>query len=74
MSTAQAVAAAFTEEDDVDDTFVVATASTKSARIKGTWQMYWGGQTFNFVDKQRFTIPSDLFDYLKSRDCIYDTL
>lgn len=74
MSTAQVVAAAFTEEDDVADTFVVATEATKSARIKGTWKMYWGAQTFDFVDKQRYTIPADLFEYLKSRDNVYDTL
>lgn len=74
MSTAQKAAEAFTEEDDVPDTFVVATKTERSARIKGTWQMFWGDKIYNFTDKGRFTIPADLYEYLKNRDCIYDTI
>lgn len=75
MSTAQKVAEAFTEDDnDFEDTDVIATESFKSARIKGTWDMYWGSDVFKFEDRKRFTIPADLYKYLKARDCIYDTI
>ena len=45
-----------------------------SARIKGTWTMYWGSQIYNFEDGKRFRIPRDLFAYLRKNGNIYDTL
>jgi len=44
------------------------------ARIKGTWTMFWGQQVFNFEDGNRYTIPRDLYNYLKNSGNIYDTL
>lgn len=44
------------------------------ARVKGTWNMYWGGSVYNFVDGKRFNIPTDLYDYLRKNGNIYDTL
>lgn len=52
---------------EVKDDFV-------SARIKGTWTMYWGQQIYNFEDGKRFRIPRDLFAYLRKSGNIYDTL
>lgn len=48
--------------------------TTKSARVKGTWTMYWGTQVWDFADGQRYDLPVDLFEYLRSRSNIYDTL
>jgi hypothetical protein len=65
-------------EDDSDNIEEVAesvvTHDLKTARIKGTWTMYWGAEVFEFEDGKRFRIPIDLFNYLKARSCIYDTL
>lgn len=58
---------------EVADEVVVAD-DLVSARIKGTWTMSWGSAKFNFEDGKRYRIPRDLFQYLKSRSCIYDTL
>ena len=58
---------------EVSDEVVVAD-DLVSARIKGTWDMIWGDNTYPFVDGKRYRIPRDLFQYLKSRSCIYDTL
>jgi len=44
------------------------------ARVKGTWTMFWGQQVFNFEDGNRYTIPRDLYNYLKNSGNIYDTL
>jgi hypothetical protein len=48
--------------------------TTKNAKIKGTWTMYWGTTKWNFIDGHRYDIPLDLFDYLKRSGNIYDTL
>jgi len=70
----------FSEEDESDDALVieepttVATESTVSARVKGTWKMYWGSKVFDFKDGQRYRIPRDLFQYLKKHGNIYDTM
>jgi hypothetical protein len=48
--------------------------ATKSARVKGTWTMYYGDGVWDFVDGQRYDLPLDLFNYLKASRCIYDTL
>ena len=45
-----------------------------SARVKGTWTMFWGQLVFNFEDGTRYTIPRDLYNYLKNSGNIYDTL
>lgn len=47
---------------------------TMTARVKGSWTMFWGKTTWNFVDGQRYKLPRDLFDYLKRSGNIYDTL
>ncbi len=44
------------------------------ARVKGTWTMFWGHQVFNFEDGTRYTIPRDLYNYLRNSGNIYDTL
>lgn len=48
--------------------------TTKSVRVKGTWTMYWGSQVWDFADGQRYELPVDLFDYLRSHGNIYDTM
>lgn len=53
---------------------IIVTPTTRIARIKGTWLMQWGPDKFNFVDGRRYEIPLDLFEYLKRRGNIYDTL
>ncbi len=49
-------------------------SNTIQARVKGTWTMFWGQQVFNFEDGTRYTIPRDLYNYLKNSGNIYDTL
>lgn len=46
----------------------------KSARVKGTWTMYWGASRYVFEDGKRYRLPMDLFKYLKAHGNIYDTL
>lgn len=45
-----------------------------SARVKGTWKMFWGTQVYNFEDGKRYRLPRDLFAYLRKSGNIYDTL
>lgn len=52
----------------------IVTPTTKNARVKGTWVMHWGPDKFNFVDGRRYDLPKDLFEYLRRRGNIYDTL
>lgn len=52
----------------------IVTPTTRGVRIKGTWVLQWGPDKFNFVDGRRYEIPLDLFEYLKSRGNIYDTM
>lgn len=47
---------------------------TKKARIKGTWRMYWGTDAYDFEDGNTYTIPTGLYNHLKSYGNIYDTL
>ena len=73
-------------EVEADDTVVYTTPETAetivgdtedsivSARVKGTWVMTWGTERFDFEDGKRYRIPKDLFNYLKARSCIYDTM
>jgi hypothetical protein len=45
-----------------------------NARIKGTWKMFWGTNSYDFVDGKRYKIPKDLYAYLRKSSNIYDTL
>ena len=45
-----------------------------SARVKGSWVMFWSQSTYSFVDGQRYKLPRELFNYLKKSGNIYDTL
>ena len=68
------------EEDEVvvdEPTTVIATSPDSnlvSARVKGTWTMFWGRSRYEFVDGKRYKLPKDLFAYLRSSGNIYDTL
>ena len=53
---------------------VVVKDDLRTARVKGTWTMYWGLETFEFETGKRYRIPADLYEYLKAAECIYDTL
>lgn len=45
-----------------------------TAKVKGTWVMFWGQEKFNFEDGKRYKLPKDLFQYLRASGNIYDTL
>jgi len=45
-----------------------------SARVKGSWVMFWSQSSYSFVDGQRYKLPRELFNYLKKSGNIYDTL
>jgi hypothetical protein len=53
---------------------MAADSNLVSARVKGTWKMFWGRASYNFEDGKRYKLPRDLFNYLKSSGNIYDTL
>ena len=53
--------------NEVDDDFV-------TAKVKGTWVMFWGSKKFDFTDGRRYKLPKDLFQYLRKSGNIYDTL
>jgi len=53
---------------------MAADANLVSARVKGTWKMFWGHTSYNFEDGKRYKLPKDLFNYLRSSGNIYDTL
>lgn len=48
--------------------------TTKNAKIKGTWTMFWGTTKWDFIDGHRYDLPVDLFAYLRKSGNIYDTL
>lgn len=50
------------------------TSSEVSARVKGSWTMFWGHDTWIFNDGKRYKLPRGLFEYLKKNGNIYDTL
>ena len=62
---------------DRDETEVL-DPSTKgelvSARVKGSWVMFWSQSSYSFVDGQRYKLPRELFNYLKKSGNIYDTI
>lgn len=65
------------EIDDLEYTPVVEVnpvSNTVSARVKGTWKMFWGSATYDFVDGKRYNLPKDLYTYLRQSGNIYDTL
>jgi hypothetical protein len=63
------------EEEDVSlPEPVVVTPTHRRARVKGTWTMFYGDQMFDFIDGQTYTLPTELFDYLRTRGNIYDTM
>ena len=65
------------EDDVVSYQPLVATnteSDTKSARVKGTWKMFWGQLSFDFEDGKRYKLPKDLYEYLRASGNIYDTL
>jgi hypothetical protein len=77
------------QQDDIDETVEVLEETPKAviaatptaqagdfvtARVKGTWKMYWGRTTFEFVDGKRYKLPRDLYDYLVRHSNIYDTV
>jgi len=49
-------------------------SSEVSARVKGSWTMFWGQDTWIFNDGHRYKLPRGLFEYLKKNGNIYDTL
>jgi hypothetical protein len=49
-------------------------SSEVSARVKGSWTMFWGQETWIFDDGRRYKLPRGLFEYLKKNGNIYDTL
>ena len=53
---------------------VIVSPTTKSAKVKGTWTMYYGTSRWDFVDGRRYDLPLDLFEYLRKNGNIYDTL
>lgn len=53
---------------------LIAKPSTRRARIKGSWTMYWGLETFEFEDGKTYDIANDLYEYLKYHGNIYDVL
>ena len=58
----------------VEEQPVIVNSDNINARIKGTWTMFWGKQVFNFQDDNRYSIPRDLYAYLKKNGNIYDTI
>lgn len=48
--------------------------TTKNAKVKGTWTLYFGDQRWDFVDGHRYDLPLALFEYLVKHGNIYDTL
>jgi len=52
----------------------IVSPTTKRAKVKGTWTMFWGTQQYNFVDGHSYDLPLDLFEHLKRHSNIYDTL
>ena len=52
----------------------IVSPTTKNAKIKGTWTMYYGPGKWDFVDGHRYDLPLDLYEYLRKNGNIYDTL
>jgi hypothetical protein len=67
-------AAAQPQEVQVVQEPTIVAPTTKNAKVKGTWTMYFGANSYDFVDGRRYDLPLDLYTYLVSRGNIYDTL
>jgi len=52
----------------------VVSPTTKNAKVKGTWTMFYGTGRWDFVDGHRYDLPMDLYNYLRRAGNIYDTL
>jgi hypothetical protein len=81
MATKKDKASQFAEVDEVvEETPAVEVqplevrADQVSGRVKGTWLMFWGSNSYDFKDGVRYNLPRDLYDYLKKNGNIYDTL
>lgn len=78
--TTSKIAEVLIEEDEVVEAPApkaaptIVAPTTKNAKIKGTWTMYYGNKRWDFVDGRRYDLPLDLFNYLKGSGNIYDTL
>lgn len=53
---------------------IIVQPTTKNAKVKGTWTLYFGGERWDFVDGHRYDLSLGLFDYLLKHGNIYDTL
>lgn len=67
------------DDDDeivIDEPIVVTSTDNNlvTAKVKGTWVMFWGQDKFDFEDGKRYKLPKDLFQYLRASGNIYDTL
>jgi hypothetical protein len=77
--TTSKIAEVLIEEDEVEapapkaEPTIVA-PTTKNAKIKGTWTMYYGTGRWDFVDGRRYDLPLDLYAYLVKAGNVYDTL
>lgn len=75
ITTTQFAEAEEDQDEVVQDTEgIVVNDDLVSARVKGTWTMYWGRDIFAFEDGKRYRLPRDLFNYLKTHGNIYDTM
>jgi hypothetical protein len=67
------------EADSFDEAFpqptepTVVSPTSKRAKVKGTWTMFYGSDRYDFVDGHIYHLPLDLYAYLKSSGNIYDT-
>lgn len=75
------IAEVLIEEDAVEEApapkpvqETVVSPTTKNAKVKGTWTMFYGTNRWDFVDGHRYDLPLDLYDYLRRAGNIYDTL
>lgn len=75
------IAEVLIEEDAVEEApapepvkETVVSPTTKNAKVKGTWTMFYGTSRWDFVDGHRYDLPMDLYNYLRRAGNIYDTL
>jgi len=62
------------EEAVVEDVEpIIATPTHVDAYVKGTWVMTWANVKYDFVDGKKYSLPQNLYSFLRSRGNIYDT-
>ena len=62
------------EEAVVEDVEpIIATPTHVDAYVKGTWVMTWANVKYDFVDGKKYSLPQNLYGFLRSRGNIYDT-